>query len=504
MTDFTDLVDLAAEALGGSVVAANDEFFAPKEGLLKPTPAEWREGVYTERGKWMDGWETRRRRTPGYDWAIIRLGAVGTVRGVVIDTSFFTGNYPERASIEGCVLTGPRSLAELEAAQWETLLPEVQLAGNTQNRFAVQGDRAIGHLRLNIFPDGGVARLRVHGDVAPRLPEGDESPIDVAAVENGGFAVVCSDMHYGHRQNLIMPGRSTHMGNGWETKRRRGPGNDWTIIRLGTPAEVHRVELDTDHYKGNSPDSCLVEGCLVRDASATQLADAKLPWSTVVPQSKLQPHSRHVFEVANPAVMSHVRLSIYPDGGVARLRVFGRPVQVHEDPAVSIGHVNRGSESHVAQLLAACCGSSKWVASMVARRPFEDLEDLLMASDEAAQELTPEDWLEAFRHHPRIGERHAQVAVSGAAARWSDGEQAAASESTRDVQGELAKGNHEYERRFGFIFIIRAAGRTPEQILGALRERLGNSPDAELVIAAREQQQITNLRLVKLFQAIEP
>ncbi|MBA3340590.1 MAG: allantoicase, partial [Gemmatimonadaceae bacterium] len=272
MAPFIDLIDLAAERLGGAVIAANDEFFAPKESLLKSGMPEWREGAYTERGKWMDGWETRRRRTPGHDWAIIRLGAPGIVRGVVIDTAYFTGNYPERASIDACGIEGTPSGESLatDESVWQPLLAERSLGGNTANAFEVDGaDSRITHLRLNIFPDGGIARLRVHGEVVP-----DENvfatgrQVDLAAMENGGFVESCSDMHYGHRQNLILPGRSTHMGDGWETKRRRGPGHDWTIVRLARRGVIEWVELDTDHFKGNAPGSCMLEWCEVTDGSA--------------------------------------------------------------------------------------------------------------------------------------------------------------------------------------------------------------------------------------------
>ena len=326
MTDFTELVDLAAEALGGTVIAANDEFFAPKEALLVPTSAEWREGVYTERGKWMDGWETRRRRTPGYDWAIIHLGAPGIVRGVVIDTSFFRGNYPDRASIEGCEVDGTPSLEDLasDSTQWRVLLPEAPLAGDARNTFDISNAQRVTHLRLNIFPDGGVARLRVHGDVKPASRRDADTTIDLAAIENGGYSVVCSDMFFGHRQNLIMPGRSTHMGNGWETKRRRGPGHDWTIIRLAALGAVELVELDTDHFKGNAPESCMVESCCAPDATADALTDPALVWREIVSMSALQPHSRHRFAASLVTPATHVRLNIYPDGGVARLRLLGR------------------------------------------------------------------------------------------------------------------------------------------------------------------------------------
>ena len=332
MRDFTDLIDLASERLGGAVLAANDEFFAPKEALIKPSQPEWREGLYTERGKWMDGWETRRRRAPGEDWAVIRLGAPGTVRGVVIDTSFFTGNYPESASLDGCEVEGTPATSVLTdgGVTWRPLLPLVTLAGNTQNRFEIeQAPRRVTHVRLTIHPDGGVARLRVHGDVVPAddaLVAGERH--DLAAMENGGFVVLCSDMFFGHRQNLILPGRSTHMGDGWETRRRRGPGHDWSIVRLAARGSVERIELDTDHFKGNAPGSCMLEcadvGTLDRDAPFDAAAQQ---WRPLVPNTPLQPHTRHRFSAeVTPRNCTHVRLNIYPDGGVARLRLFGQVI----------------------------------------------------------------------------------------------------------------------------------------------------------------------------------
>ena len=322
---FTDLIDLASERLGGSVLIANDEFFAPKESLLTPTAPEWREGAFTERGKWMDGWETRRRRTPGHDWAIIRLGAPGIVRGVVIDTTYFTGNYPERASIDVTSVEGtpPAEWLAGSEVQWEPLLIESQLKGNTTNEFEVDSKRRITHLRFNIFPDGGVARLRAYGDVIPGADFfSSVREVDLAAMQNGGYVVECSDMHYGHRQNLILPGRSTHMADGWETKRRRGPGHDWTIIRLAKRGIIERIELDTDHFKGNAPGSAMLE---IADVNG-KFNREKAEWTTLVAESPIQPHSWHHFQSASKSPATHVRLNIYPDGGVARLRLFGRAV----------------------------------------------------------------------------------------------------------------------------------------------------------------------------------
>ena len=325
MTNFTDLIDLAAERLGGAVLLANDEFFAPKEALLKDNAAEWREGEYTDRGKWMDGWETRRRRTPGHDWCIIRLGLPGAIHGVVVDTSFFRGNYPESCSIDVASLPGVPTLEELadeSRVGWKTVLPKAALKGDSRNDFAISGAPRATHLRFSIYPDGGVARLRVYGEPAfdsSRVRPGSE--VDVAAMENGGLVVSCSDMFFGHRHNLILPGRSTHMGDGWETKRRRGPGNDWSVVRLGARGVIHRIEIDTDHFKGNAPGSALLETMDAR--TQAPLEEPKGSWETLLPQTALQPHARHRFDVlSHQKPASHARLSIFPDGGIARLRLF--------------------------------------------------------------------------------------------------------------------------------------------------------------------------------------
>jgi len=326
---FTELVDLASEKLGGAVLVANDEFFAPKENLLKPTAPVFIEGKYTDLGKWMDGWETRRRRTPGYDWCILRLGLPGTIHGVVVDTSFFRGNYPEHCSLEACTVDGLPTVEDLQsqAIQWTEILPESTLAGDSQNPFAINSDERFTHLRLKIYPDGGVARLRVYGEVVPdwnRIKRigGD---VDLAAVENGGLVLSCSDMFFGHRHNLIMPGRAANMSDGWETKRRRGPGHDWTIIKLGMPGTVRRLEVDTAWFKGNFPESCSLEGVNAPDLSEERLTEPSVVWKNILDRTKLQAHTRHYFEreVLDVGLVSHLRFNIFPDGGVSRLRVYG-------------------------------------------------------------------------------------------------------------------------------------------------------------------------------------
>jgi allantoicase len=325
--DFTELVDLASERLGGRVLAANDDFFAPKENLLKPAAPVYIADRYTDRGKWMDGWETRRRRTPGYDWCVIKLGLAGRIRGVLVDTSFFKGNFPARASLEACAASAASDVDSLTVSPhaWTEILPESALVGDSQNRFHITPPERFTHLRFKIFPDGGVARLRIYGEVVPdwKAIEGAGEDVDLAALECGAFITASSDKFFGSPANLILPGPSLGMFDGWETRRRRGPGHDWAIIRLGAPGIIHRVEVDTSFFKGNFPESCSLEGARAASDGSTP---SNLRWSEILPRSPLEADSRRVFEneLRPPGEVSHVRLNVYPDGGVARLRIFGQ------------------------------------------------------------------------------------------------------------------------------------------------------------------------------------
>jgi allantoicase len=326
--DFTELVDLASERLGAAVLTASDDFFAPKENLLKPSEPIFIEGKYTDLGKWMDGWESRRRRTPGFDWCLIRLGLAGRIRGIVVDTSHFKGNYPEHCSLEACAIDGVVTVEQLTDAStvWTEVLPQSKLEGDSRNPFSIADEHRYTHLRFKIYPDGGVARLRVYGEVVPdweRLQRrGGE--IDLAAVEHGGLVLSCSDMFFGHRHNLIMPGRALNMSDGWETKRRRGPGHDWTVIRLGKRGRLRRIEVDTAHFKGNFPESCSLEGCDAPLEAAADPASASIEWKEILPRTPLQAHTRHFFEdeIKDAGALTHLRFNIYPDGGVSRLRAF--------------------------------------------------------------------------------------------------------------------------------------------------------------------------------------
>jgi allantoicase len=328
MTDFTDMIDLASERLGGTALWATDDFFAEKENLLKPGRGIFIADKYTENGKWMDGWESRRKRTTGHDTCIIKLGCSGVIRGFDIDTNHFLGNYPEHAAVDACWLPGDPSVDELQKAEWTPLLPISELQGGSQNRFAIAEDKAFTHVRLHIYPDGGVARFRVHGEVKPdwdRLLASGEM-IDLAAVQHGGVALLCNDMFFSHRNNLLMPGRSANMGDGWETRRRRAPGNDWLILRLGAPGTIRKVEVDTNHFKGNFPESCSLEAATIpHDVPAEFLTSRSITWRPLLPRTPLEASKQHYFEseLQDAGTITHVRLSIYPDGGVSRLRLHG-------------------------------------------------------------------------------------------------------------------------------------------------------------------------------------
>ncbi|MGH7538610.1 MAG: allantoicase [Gemmatimonadales bacterium] len=325
------LIDLAASRVGGRAVLANDEFFAPKSNLLKPGRGVFVEGKYTSRGKWMDGWETRRRRTPGHDWCIIRLGIPGVIRAVTVDTHHFRGNHPEACSLDAATVSGASTAARLRELndRWTELLPKTPLRGDSENEFATPGAARTTHVRLNIYPDGGVARLRVWGEARPDWARirSTRGRVDLVAVEHGGVPLAASDQFFSEPLNLLMPGRPADMGDGWETKRRRGPGHDWVILRLGHRGTIDAVVVDTTLFKGNFPESCQLEACDAPDLGPTAVPADDVGWRELVRRTKLKANAPHRFRaVGRSGPVTHVRFSIFPDGGVARLRLLGRPI----------------------------------------------------------------------------------------------------------------------------------------------------------------------------------
>jgi allantoicase len=317
------LVNLADESLGARALWANDEFFAAKERMLARGEPVSKPGTFDAHGQWMDGWETRRRRAPGHDSCIVKLAFPGVIKLIDLDTRNFTGNYPPKASVEATNDADPTAAD----TRWTPILPASALSGDRHNPFPISAAGAWAALKLNIFPDGGIARFRVYGVVQPDWNGvREDEVIDLFAIERGGVALQANDQHYGHIGNLNRPGRGVNMGDGWETRRRREPGHDWVIVRLGHPGIIEAVEIDTAHFRGNYPDSVSLQAAMAQRRAADASEDASERWPSLLTQQKLNADAQHRFqaELANLGPVSHVRMNIHPDGGVSRLRLFGR------------------------------------------------------------------------------------------------------------------------------------------------------------------------------------
>ncbi len=390
---FSHLVNLAADETGTFVLWASDDYFAEKENLVRSDAPVWKEGVYTDRGKWMDGWESQRMRGPGHDSAILRLGVPGSVEGLLVDTTHFKGNAPVAVALEVCEAPHTATAEELlswpvvdaaaadsapTAKAWRVALPQSDVRSDHGNVIALPAPspRAT-HVRLRIYPDGGVSRLRVYG-VARPAPQlfWQQGSIDLAAVEHGGRVTAISDAFFGPPANLLLPGRGVNMGDGWETRRRRTPGSDWCEIGLGRRGLVQRIEIDTHFFKGNAPQACSV---LAFDAGAVDPDDAErmaaahagVPsgddagWTPLFDLAPLVQHRRHSFEPARPTVATHLRVHIFPHGGVNRMRVFGlaAPTPREQDKLAALAALPRAD---LDALLRSFCGASAW-AQQVAR-----------------------------------------------------------------------------------------------------------------------------------------
>jgi len=337
----THCVDLVSERVGGETLSCSDDFFAGVENLLKAGRGIFIDGKFTDRGKWMDGWESRRsygrahRRESGADcdWCIIRLGIKGVIRGFDIDTNYFRGNAPEFVSVEACVSEVEPNVDTI----WQTVLEKTSVEAHSQNIFAIDdtansvinnSKKAWTHIRLNMFPDGGIARLRVYGEADVNWDHFIEGElIDLAYIKNGGKALLVSDMFFSDKNNLIMPGRGKDMGDGWETKRRRDPGPDWSIVKLASRGSIEKVIVDTCHFKGNFPDTFTLEG-MVSSSDDFSNGQQEGKWQPIIAKTKLYAHREHLFineiVASSKESFTHVRLSIFPDGGISRMSIFGR------------------------------------------------------------------------------------------------------------------------------------------------------------------------------------
>ncbi|MFI9507992.1 allantoicase [Nocardia sp. NPDC052566] len=323
MSDFTSLPDLALRSNRASVIAASDESFEERENLINPWEPRFSPETFGPKGQEYDGWETRRHRGPGHDWAIIRLGMPGVIRGVVVDTAWFKGNYPPHISVEACRVHGHPSVADLEAAEWVDVVPQSAIGGDAKHEFPVSDERIFTHVRLNMLPDGGIARLRVHGDVVPDPALLTGLTVDLAALDNGARTVACSNWFYSAPDNMLSPGLARNQAEGWETARRRDGGNDWATVRLAAQGFPDLIELDTTNLLFNAPGATRVLGI-------DHQGDEPLPpiddpaWFELLPRTTLQPDTPHRFRLSGARrPITHVHADIYPDGGIARLRILG-------------------------------------------------------------------------------------------------------------------------------------------------------------------------------------
>ncbi|MFT4623494.1 MAG: allantoicase [Myxococcota bacterium] len=495
---FAGWPDLVSSDLGGAALLSSDAFFAGHDNLVKPSEPVFLPDEYTDLGKWMDGWEPRRRRSPGHDWCILRLGVPGDLVGVDIDTRHFLGNHAPYGRLDATVAPADASPEWLrDHGEWTPVLDQVPLQRGGHNAFAVRPFAGATHVRLSIYPAGGVARLRVHGRPrAPSPPAGER--VDLASVRIGGRALACSDMFFSRMDNLLLPTEAPTMGHGWETKRSPLPREDWVVLALGAPGRIDTIVLDTRHFKGNYPESARVEAVCWPDAEPWALTKSA-EWQTIAGPARLSPDDKHALLVADDSTWTHLRLVIESDGGISRLRAVGEVVSTW--PAESDPQLIGLNDADVAEVQAAflrCCGSARWAQRMAAARPFRSRTHFHGVAEQVWWHLGDGDWHEAFTHHPRIGADVEALRAKYAAADWSASEQAGMSEADSATIEALAAGNQAYERRYGHIFIVCASGLSAGEMLARLDARMANSAEVELRNAAGEQAKITRIRLDKL------
>ncbi|NNG99797.1 allantoicase [Acinetobacter sp. ANC 5414] len=315
------LTNLADDRIGAEIMDCSDDFFAEAKRMLQFNPPIFVEDKFDQHGKWMDGWETRRKRHAGYDWAIIKLGVAGKIKALDIDTTFFTGNYPASAAVEACYAPD----GDLNSIKWQNILKNNILGPSDHHIFNIDTEQVFTHVRLNIYPDGGVARFKVYGEVQLQR-HGSNQTLDLLALENGGRVIAYSDAHFGHPRNLINPGRGINMGDGWETKRRRAPGFDWCLLALGQSGKIEKVEIDTAHFKGNFPAQVSIQAIYIEDATDQQLIPQSMFWPFLLEAQDMQMDHIHTFveEILKQEKISHIRVNMIPDGGISRIRLWGK------------------------------------------------------------------------------------------------------------------------------------------------------------------------------------
>ena len=316
------MINLADPRIGSKIIFKTDDFFAAAHRILKTDIPVFKDGLFDKHGKWMDGWETRRRRSKGYDYLVLKLGKPGKIFDIDIDTSHFNGNQPTHASLEGCFSRSKPN----KKTKWTRLLGKKKLGPNKNHNFKSQNKSTFNYIRLNIFPDGGVARLRLYGKIEIDKKTINNKNINLTSVLNGASIVGCNNEHFGRAENIIAPGKGKNMGDGWETRRSRGKNFDWLIIKFGKPGLIKKLEIDTHHFKGNYPDSCSIQTAIInKDLSNNLIVKNSKNWKFILNKSKLSAHKKHVFKkfLIKRNKENYLKINIYPDGGISRIRTIG-------------------------------------------------------------------------------------------------------------------------------------------------------------------------------------
>ena len=316
------MIDLAQARLGSKVVYKTDEFFAEADRIISSNRPVFLKDKFDKHGKWMDGWETRRRRSKGYDYLIIRLGKIGKISQINIDTTHFNGNQPDYASLQACYC---KKNIPSRKVKWKTVLSKKKIKPNVHNIFNVKNDSVFSHIKLNIFPDGGVARLRLFGKILPRVNY--KKIINLSSLLNGTSIVACNNEHFGKAENILAPGTAKNMGDGWETRRSRGNNFDWLIFKCGLAGKIQKIQIDTHHFKGNYPDMCSLQAAYLNGKiSNKSIINQSKKWKLLLNKIKLHPHKKHNFKnkLMRKKKINYVRINIFPDGGISRIRLFGR------------------------------------------------------------------------------------------------------------------------------------------------------------------------------------
>jgi len=317
------MINLGEPRLGSKVIFKTDDFFASAHRILKSESPVFKEDIFDKNGKWMDGWETRRRRTKGYDYLIIKLGKPGKIFNADLDTTHFSGNQPTHASIQACFSKNQPN----KKTKWITILNKKKLGPNKKHNFTTNSKFTFNYIKLNIFPDGGIARIRLYGKIDMEKVNIKGKMINLSSVLNGASIIGCNNEHFGRAENVIAPGKGKNMGDGWETRRSRGKNFDWLIIKFGKVGIINKLEIDTHHFKGNYPDSFTIQtASILKNVSNSFIVRSSARWKVILNKAKLKANKKHVFKnfQKNKNKVNFLKINIYPDGGISRIRAFGK------------------------------------------------------------------------------------------------------------------------------------------------------------------------------------